>query len=178
MASTEPAGPAGSDQVRTAPPGDEHRRRHDAPAARWWWLAAGTFLIGVIAGGLVVGFAGWGAADATVAVSTSSVAPSSAISAPTPAFTPGLTGQITVNTACLAAINDAQQAFDRVGELVGALKSFNPGAIDDVIRQLQPLQSRLRNDLGSCNVITQLPNGGLTTVTPGPSGSIPVSPTS
>lgn len=128
-------------------------------AARWW-ATAGAFVVGLLVGGVLVGLAAGGSTPlpqrATARPSPSPGAPASPT--PTPA---GATGQVAVNQACLRAINAAQDIYGRLDALGTAVRQFNAARLDEVIQQLEPLQNRLRQSLGDCDVSARLP-GGLT----------------
>lgn len=131
-------------------PADVRRR------AAGWWLAAGTFVIGVFVGGVVVGLAAGGSSDAVSRPAASSPAgPDPGVAAP------AATGQVTVNGACLRAINDAQDTYAAIDDLAEAARTVNAARLDEVVRRLQPLQRRLQQDLAACRVTTRLPDGSV-----------------
>jgi hypothetical protein len=115
---------------------------------------------GLVAGGLIVGLAGLGASGDTVTVRT--VTPT-ASAAPGPSGTNPADTTVSVTPACVTAITQAQAATAAIGDLISAVRSFNPSSIDAAIRRLQPLQSQLQAALPDCRVITRLPNGSVTT---------------
>ena len=130
------------------------------PRALRWWAAGLTFVVGLLAGGLIVGLLGGGAtipsgADVAGTPTTESGgAPQSDSGAPA-----GATGEVAVNAACLRAVNAAQDVFDVVQNLGEALSSFNAGRLDEIVRQLQPLQERLKSNLEDCDVATEITGG-------------------
>ena len=65
-----------------------------------------------------------------------------------------------MNAACLRTVNAAQDVFDVVEDLGEALSEFNAGRLDQVVRQLQPLQDRLQVNLAECDVAAQISEAG------------------
>lgn len=135
-------------------------------AARWW-LAAGTFVVGLAAGVIISGLLASGSASPiagnvspdTVPLTTAVVGSTAAASSVAPSS--GASVQIIVNQACLRAINEGQDAYDAINKIGDAVRNFNLTTLDDVIRQLQPLQGALRSDLSDCHVTARLPDGSL-----------------
>lgn len=111
-----------------------------------WLLAAATFVVGLFAGALIVGFFGTG--SSTPVVRTVTVTPSPS---PSPGASSGA-GQFTVNAACLQAVKDTRSVSAALGDLTGALQSFDLSRINGVVTRLRSLQNALRADLGSCHV--------------------------
>ena len=156
---TEP--PRTPGQPQAAPPAPPSRRTpwHRRRPARWL-LAAATFVVGLFVGGVFVGLVSGGSTPAPAPTTTITVAPSTPPSAaPSTGGSGGLTGQVTVNAACLRAINDAQSASADIGDLVSALRSLSASRIDEAIRQLEPLETRLQSELQDCQVASTLPSG-------------------
>lgn len=126
-----------------------------------WWLAAGGFVVGLFVGGIAVGLAADGSStDVGAPAATTAPAPGS------PAPSAGATGQVVVNSACLRAVNDAQDAYGAVNDLADAASSLNAARLDEIVRRLQPLQSRLQQDLRGCQVVTRLPDGSVSSGPP------------
>lgn len=145
---------------RSPDPGRRPRR------ALRWWLSAATFVVGLFVGAVLVGLAAGGSITlpARGTATGSAAAPSAA--APSSGST-----EIVVNDACLKALQAAQDVYGTVDQLRQAVSRFNASRLDELVRQLGALQSRLRDDIGSCNVATRLPNGSTVPGTP------PASPT-
>ena len=151
--------------------GTEERSRR----ALRWWLAAGTFVVGLVVGGIVVGVVAGGSTPlpASGATTDSAAPPSGA--APTARSGPaasGATAEVVVNQACLRAVNAAQDVYGDIGDLADAARQLNAARLDQVIRDLEPLQARLRQGLEACSVVTRLPDTGSgvpATTTAGPS---------
>jgi hypothetical protein len=130
-----------------------------------WLVAAVTFVVGLFVGGVIVGFAS-SPAEPVVARSTVTMTPSAPMSPPASVGTDNaVTGQAALNAACLQAINDAQSTYAVLGQLLGAVKGFDLGKLDALVRRLQPMQAELRQDFDACHVTARL-----STPSPSPSG--------
>lgn len=121
----------------------EVRRRGDG---RSRWLAAGTFVVGLVAGVLLLGLLGQ---DPPPAVPTPGAATASGSGAPPPAPDEE-TGRVEVNAACLRAINAAQDIAVAVEELGAAAAALDAAQLDAAIRRIQPLQARLQENTAAC----------------------------
>lgn len=145
------------------------------PRAIRWWLAGGAFVIGVLAGVVIAGLLirstpDVGSETASAATSSGTTSPVSSDGTATDA--PGAEVQIVVNDACLRAINAAQDAYSAIERVGSAVADFDLTALDGIIRELQPLQQALRDDVAACNVQARLPDGSLTeTSLPGTTGN-------
>jgi hypothetical protein len=147
------------------PPAPEPRSQR----ALRWWLAAGTFVVGLFVGGIVVGLVSGGSTTLPATGSgTGSSSPGAALPTTGAVRTSsaGATAQVVVNEACLRALNAAQDVYGTIGDLADAARQLNAARLDQVIRDLEPLQGRLRQNLSACQVETHLPNGSTTTGTP------------
>lgn len=148
------------------PPGGARR------AVRWG-LAAATFVVGLFVGGILVGLLsddrslppeGSVSAEPLPSADGGSPAPRSGSAA-------GGTAEVLVNDACLRAVNAAQDVFGTVEDLGEAAADLNAARLDEAIRRLQPLQTRLQENLTGCEVRTRLPDGSVVTSTPAPTSS-------
>lgn len=151
-----PDGPAPS-----AAQGPRHSRRATA-----WLLAAVALVIGLFAGGIIVGVVSDGSSTPTANVTvtrTPTAMPSAGSSASS-----GVSVEANANAACLRAVDDARESYSDLSDLVSALRSLDAKDIDHVIQRLEPLQTRLSADLHDCKVTTRLPDGSTTTSTPPP----------
>jgi hypothetical protein len=83
---------------------------------------------------------------------------------------PGASAEIAVNEACLRVVNETRDVLDAIQELGDSAAELDIAGVDQAIRMLQPLESRLRADLAACEVDSTLP-GDL--AAPLPSGSSP-----
>lgn len=149
-----------------AAPGSSPVNRRFRRAARWW-LAAGAFVLGLLAGVVITGLliqgppssvAGpTGVPGTTTSSETASTTGPSSMASPSS----GASVQIVVNDACLRAINEAQDAYNAINKIGDAVRDLNLTTLDDIIRQLQPLQGALRADVSGCHVTSRLPDGSL-----------------
>jgi hypothetical protein len=176
-AATTRAGDAKAGPMDAGPrsPAPDNRSRR---AARWW-LAAATFVVGLFVGGILVGLFSEGspALPAAGAGATPTPAgPTGSASAQSGSAAAGATAELVVNDACLRALNAAQDIYASVDDLGEAASQLNAARLDEVIRQLQPLQGRLRANIEDCTVMTRLPDGSL--ISESPSLSPTAAPTS
>jgi hypothetical protein len=140
-----------------------------SPRAARWWLAAATFVVGLLSeGSSALPAAGTGAAPTPAGPTGSASAQSGSAAA-------GATAELVVNDACLRALNAAQDIYASVNDLGEAASQLNAARLDEAIRQLQPLQGRLRANLEDCTVMTRLPDGSM--IDSGPSLSSTAAPT-
>jgi hypothetical protein len=68
---------------------------------------------------------------------------------------------VQVNQACLRSINAAQDVYQQLDALAQAAQNLDAARLDEVIRNLQPLEQRLRDSLPACQVTTRLPDGSV-----------------
>lgn len=133
-----------------------------------WWVAA---LTGV--GGLVVG-----------------ILVAAVLLATTPQFGTAVTGsgdegnrptsdasvpvvvEARVNAACLRVINEAQDVVRILSGVDEATDDVDLLELDDLVRRLQPVESRLQRDLQQCRVDTGAPAESTTS----PSAAVPTLP--
>jgi hypothetical protein len=147
----------------TRSPEPERRGRR---AVRWW-LAAAAFVAGVVVGGILVGLV----SEGPVAVPDDGTAEPGSAQGPAPATGPtgspaAGTAEVVVNDSCLRALNAAQDVYGAVNDLGGAASELDLTRLDQVIRQLQPIQQRLQDDIRNCEVVTRLPGGSAVTSRP------------
>ena len=145
-----------------------------APALRRrrpWWLLVAIFVGGLVVGVLLVGLLSAGTPDFVVANREAATSAS-----PSPSSSVEVAAQARVNAACLRVINDAQDVYSALAGLGEAVDAVDFGAMDDIVRRLQPVEPRLARDLQDCEVIVEEPG---TASTPGPENpsSSPVVPT-
>lgn len=135
---------------------------------RWrtrWWFSVIIFGAGMVVGVVLVGL---------LNVSTPAFTPetTAADTFPRPQASLEVAAQARVNAACLRVINEAQdvhRALDGVGE---AATDVDLQRLDDIVRQLQPVEPRLREDLANCSVDTSVTDP----VPPAPGTPAPGSP--
>jgi hypothetical protein len=135
---------------------DREGQRHDRGRARW--LAAGTFVLGLVTGVLLLGLLGQ---DPPVAASVPEAGADPAAPSTSAA---GPTSVVELNEACLRAINAAQDIAATVDDLGAAAAVLDAAQLDEVIRRLQPLQERLQENTAACEATGSVPTG-----TPAPS---------
>jgi hypothetical protein len=99
-----------------------------------WWIAALTFVAGVAIGVLIVGFLDSSTSDFSVGQSEPAAASAQ------------------VNAACLRVINHAQDVATILSEVGPAITAVNLQQLDDIVRRLQSIQTRLEVDLRDCKV--------------------------
>ena len=129
------------------------------------------FVGGLVAGVLLVGLLSAGTPDFVVANREAAASAS-----PSPSASVEVAAQARVNAACLRVINDAQDVYSALAGLGEAVDEVDFGAIDDVIRRLQPVEPRLARDLQDCEVVVE-DAGALGTPGPENPSSSPVVPT-
>lgn len=118
-------------------------------AGRPWlsrWLLAGTFVVGVIVGIVVVGLLSLSAPE-FLSANQREASPS-----PTKFNPVEVSAEVRVNAACLRVINEAQDMYAALNGVDQAVTDVNLKQLDDIVRQLQPVQPRLERDLRDCRV--------------------------
>ena len=147
----------------------------DVPSAperrRPWWVLVAVFVGGLVVGVLLVGLLSVVAPDFVVANREAAVSAS-----PSSAASVEVAAEARVNAACLRVINHAQDVYSALAGLDEAVDDVDFGAMDDIVRRLQPVEPRLARDLQDCEVIVE--DAGAPG-TPGPDNpsSSPVVPT-
>ena len=138
---------------------------------RPWWVLVAIFVGGLVIGVLLVGLLSAGTPDFVVANREAAASAS-----PSPSASVEVAAQARVNAACLRVINDAQDVYSALAGLGEAVDAVDFGAMDDIVRRLQPVEPRLARDLQDCEVIVEEAGAG---GTPGPENpsSSPVVPT-
>nr|WP_294693286.1 hypothetical protein [uncultured Friedmanniella sp.] len=126
---------------------------------RPWWVLFAIFVAGLVFGVLLVGLLSAGTPDFVVANREAAASAS-----PSPSASVEVAAQARVNAACLRVINDAQDVYSALAGLGEAVDDVDFGAMDDVVRRLQPVEPRLARDLQACEVIVEAGSAG----TPGP----------
>ncbi|MGY2064794.1 hypothetical protein [Blastococcus sp. SYSU DS0619] len=175
---TEPtAGASAAPAAATGPAvhGDRPDADRAEPGARrstpkTWWLVAPAFVIGLFAGAILLGL-----------LREDPPAPTPAAGSPTAATGtsepggdgegPGASAEITVNEACLRVVNGTSDLVDVIGDLGDAAAGLDISGLNQSIRELQPLEARLRDDLDGCETDTTLPDDLSSTTTTEPSGT-------
>jgi hypothetical protein len=127
-----------------------------------WWIAVLTFVAGIAVGVLIVGLLDTSTPDFSAVGSTPPATPS-----PTGSQALPVEGSARVNAACLRVISEARDVTTILGEVGPAITAVNLQQLDDIVRRLQSIQPRLENDLGDCQVETDVSP----TPSPAPSAS-------
>ncbi len=117
--------------------------------ARWWAVAAG-FIAGIVVGVIVAGLLAGGNSD--FAARSGDGGPSA--QAPNPGSSIPVLTDARVNAACLAVINSAQDVYLVLTDVGPAAEEVDLQRLDDIVRRLQPIETRLGQDLGNCQVTT------------------------
>jgi hypothetical protein len=133
-----------------------------------WWIAALTFVAGIVIGVLIVGFLDWSSSDFSAAQSAPSTSPSPVVGQSEPAA-----ASAQVNAACLRVIHHAQDISTILGEVGPAITAVNLQQLDDIVRRLQSIQTRLEVDLRDCKVNAQV--SGTPTAVPSPLSTVSTS---
>jgi hypothetical protein len=171
--------------------GDEGENMADSAtgppdASRWqqralrWWAAGLAFVVGLVAGAVLVGLLSDGATvppgttvDAAPTGGGAEPAEPDGAEESSSGAPGGATGEVRVNASCLRTINAAQDVFEAVEDLGEALAGFNAGLLDEIVRELQPLQQRLQTNLEGCDVAADLPDLEPGTGSASPTGGSP-----
>ncbi len=143
--SPESESPSTQTPSRT-PPADRPERW--PVSARSGWLAAGTFVVGLLAGALITGLLGQ---DPPVQPS-GQAAMGAVPTAGMPTAYPGAGGE-QLSEACLRAINAAQDIAVAVEDVGTAAAALDAAQLDEAIRQVQPLQARLQAATAECSPV-------------------------
>jgi len=118
-------------------------------------------ITGLLASDSSIPIAGRTVSPDTALSTTAVVGSMSSSSSSSSSSAPGASVQIVVNEACLRAINEGQDAYNAINKIGDAVRDLNLTTLDDIIRQLQPLQGALRADVSGCHVTSRLPDGSL-----------------
>ncbi|MDK3255653.1 hypothetical protein [Blastococcus capsensis] len=145
-----------ADAAEAAPAGDGAGRPGRTRGPRSWWLVAPAFVLGLFAGAVTLGLL---REDPPPVPATATESPAGSDESPSDGGTPapGARAEFTVNEACLRVVNGTQDLVDVVGDLGNAAADLDISGLDEAIRRLQPLESRLRDDLDGCETDTTLP---------------------
>jgi hypothetical protein len=123
-----------------------------------------TFVAGIAVGVLIVGLLDTSTPDLSAVPSASPATPSAAGSQSAPA---GASAR--VNAACVRVINEAQDVATILSEVGPAITTVNLQQLDDIVRRLQSIQTRLQNDLRDCRVEAEV--SGTPSTVPSPASS-------
>ncbi len=121
-----------------------------------WALAGLTFAVGLVVGVLAVGLLSSGKPDFPT---TGSPVPSSAGTGEPTSPAAGASAVARVNPACLQVINEAQQISNILSGVGDAASDVDLQRLDDIVRELQPVEPRLQRDLKACDVSADVGSG-------------------
>lgn len=135
-----------------------------------WWVAAVIGLVGLVFGVIVTALLiattpQFGTAPGAAGSDPEDRQPSDTSSVP-------VVAQAQVNAACLRVINEAQDVVRILSGVDEAVTDVDLQRLDDIVRRLQPVETRLQRDLLECRVDTSVSTGS----TAGPSSPIPTLP--
>ena len=137
----------GDRSTRSAAPAQTRRLR--------WWVAGITFVVGFVFGVIAVGLLGLATpefgAQAGPGAGTGATTPP-----PSAGGTVPVVAEARVNAACLSVINQAQDLHAVLTGLDDAVTDVDLQALDDIVRRLQPIETRLGRDLQACEVDTEV----------------------
>lgn len=123
---------------------------------RWRWLVAGSFVLGVVVGVLLVGLLRLGNPEFPSATAPSATLVPSGSATASSSTTVGGGAEAQVNASCLRVIEEAQQVYDIITGVREAAADVDLRKLDEIVRQLQPIQTRLGSDLSECKVDTSV----------------------
>lgn len=148
---------------------------NDAPApagplrVRWWVAAVtgiGGLLVGILVAALLL------AATPQFGTGPDQQTTGGAEQQPTGRSTVPVTAEARVNAACLRVINEAQDVVRVLSGADQAVSDVDLQRLDDIVRRLQPIDTRLQRDLRACRVDTSIAAGS----TARPASPIPTMP--
>jgi hypothetical protein len=144
------------------PPGRTQTRRLR------WWIAGITFVVGFVFGVVAVGLL-----NVTTPRFGTAGGPGSTPTAggPPPGGGVPVVAEARVNAACLAVINEAQDVYTVLTGVDEAVTDVDLQALDDIVRRLQPIETRLGRDLQNCRVDTSVVSEPTGSATPQPTGT-------
>lgn len=140
--------------------------RTDGSNRSRWWTAAMAFVAGLAIGVVAIGLFPRETSDAPV---TRGPAVPPATAGPLPSV--GSTTEARVNAACLRVINEAQQVYTIISGVGEATTDVDLRRLDNMVRQLQPLEPLLQRDLQACKVDTTVGSGSPTPTPPQTTGT-------
>lgn len=135
-----------------------------------WWIAALTFvgglLLGVLAAAVLL------ATTPTFGTGAGQADPPAPDQQPSNVANVPVVAEARVNAACLRVINEAQDVVRILSGVDDAVTDVDLQRLDDIVRRLQPVESRLQRDLRECRVDTSVS----TQSTQAPSSPVPTMP--
>ena len=142
-------------------------------AVRSGVLAAVVFVFGLLVGALSVVLLN----EDPVVVTTSDTPNDGPVPRPPSLPDEDASAQFVVSGACLRAVNAAQDTLLLIDDLGQAAAELDAATLDQIVRGLMPLQTRLQTGLDACEVATEVNGGAGEPGTPpaGPSSTAPSS---
>jgi hypothetical protein len=117
---------------------------------------AGGFVLGVVVGVLLVGLLRLGNPEfPTVTAPSATLVPSESATASSSTTVAGGAGA-EVNAACLRVIQEAREVYDIIGGVGTAAADVDLRQLNEIVRQLEPIRTRLGGDLSECQVDTSV----------------------
>lgn len=165
--------PAAEGVPVTDPPSAEEAEKSPAPSKQLrvrWWVAAATGLGGLLLGVLIAALLL--ATTPQFGTDPDQRSPRGPDEQPTSRNTVPVTAQARVNAACLRVINEAQDVVRILSGADQAVTDVDLHRLDDIVRRLQPIETRLQRDLRACRVDTSVSGTSTTT----PTAPIPTMP--
>ncbi|MGY1916250.1 hypothetical protein [Blastococcus sp. SYSU DS0973] len=136
-------------------------------APKTWWLVAPAFVAGLFGGAILLGLLREDPPPVPATAAESPAGTGAAEPSSPGGEGPGASAEITVNEACLRVVNGTSDLVDVIDDLGDAAAGLDISGLDQAIRELQPLEGRLRDDLDGCETDTALPGD----LPPQPDGS-------
>jgi hypothetical protein len=150
----------------TDPPTGEEAEKSRAPDNALqvrWWVAAATGLAGLLLGVLTAALLL--ATTPQFGTSPDQQASRDPNQQPTSRSTVPVTAEARVNAACLRVINEAQDVVRILSGADQAVTDVDLQRLDDIVRRLQPIETRLHKDLHACRVDTSVSGASTTSPT-------------
>lgn len=139
--------------------------------------AAAVFVLGLFVGALTVGILGGEPVVVQEAATPQGGDPAAGPSVPAG----DAAAQFIVNGDCLGAFNAAQDSLLLVDDVARGAAELDAAALDETVRRLMPLQTRLQSGLEACQVAVEVTGGGTgeepADPSASPSSSAPAAPT-
>ena len=140
------------------PPPDTARPRgalSRLAAVRSGLLAAVVFVLGLLVGALTVGLLDEGPVVVTTSESPEDGAAPAGPSLPDE----DASARFVVSGACLRAVNAAQDTLSLLDDVGQAAAELDAATLDEIVRGLMPLQTRLQTGLEACQVAAEVSGG-------------------
>lgn len=132
--------------------------------------------VGALLLGLLVGYNAPGRDPAAVEDSGPPASPSPSTAPRATSGDATVAARAEVNGACLRALNDAENVYVVLTGLDTAVADVDLGRLDQMVRDLQPLQVLLQRDLSECQVNTAIARGA--SEAPPPTPTVTTAPAS